>query len=268
MCGRFTQQRPASELAEIFAAEPLADELGARFNVAPTDEAYVVVQREERRAITAYRWGLVPHWSTDAKAGSRMFNARAETITTSPAFRAAFARRRCLVPVDSFYEWKREGTVRQPYRVVRADGRPLVLAGLWAGWMDPADRDGAPHVHDRDDDARTMPCATSMTACRWSSRTMPGNAGSRRRPACPGQPCPTGTRRRAPRMASTRSSAAGRGETIEPGELLAMLQPRDDIELSIYPVERLVNDVRRDGPELIAPLVAVAAPAAESTFGL
>ena len=67
-----------------------------------------------------------------------MFNARAETITTSPAFRDAFVRKRCLVPVDSFYEWKREGTVRQPYRVVRRDGRPLALAGLWAGWRDPA----------------------------------------------------------------------------------------------------------------------------------
>ena len=129
MCGRFTQQRPASELAEIFAAEPLADELGARFNVAPTDEAFVVVQREDRRAITAYRWGLIPHWATDRKAGSRMFNARAETLTASPAFRDAFRRKRCLVPVDSFYEWKREGGGRQPYRVVRADGRPLGAGG-------------------------------------------------------------------------------------------------------------------------------------------
>src|SRR5215218_7848613 len=138
MCGRFSQQRPASELAEIFAAEPLADDLGARYNVAPTDDALVVVEREERRAIAAFRWGLIPHWSTGLKAGSRMFNARAETLTSSPAFRDAFRRKRCLVPVDSFYEWKRDGTGRQPYRVVRSDGRPLVLAGLWAGWRDPA----------------------------------------------------------------------------------------------------------------------------------
>ncbi|HSK39003.1 MAG TPA: SOS response-associated peptidase, partial [Arenibaculum sp.] len=138
MCGRFTQQRPASELAEIFGAEPLVDDPGGHFNVAPTDEALVVVQRDERRAITAYRWGLIPHWATEAKIGSRMFNARAETLTSSPAFSRAFERRRCLVPVDSFYEWKREGTIRQPYRVTRSDGRPLVLAGLWAGWHDPA----------------------------------------------------------------------------------------------------------------------------------
>src|SRR5688572_23698218 len=137
MCGRFTQERPASDLADIFAAEPLADDPGPRYNVAPTDEVLVVVQREERRAITSYRWGLVPHWSADLKGGSRMFNARAETLTTSPAFRDAFKRRRCIVPLDSFYEWKREGTIRQPYRVVREDGRPLAVAGLWAGWRDP-----------------------------------------------------------------------------------------------------------------------------------
>ena len=109
MCGRFTQERPASDLAEIFAAEPLADDLGARFNVAPTDDAYVVVQREDRRAVTAYRWGLVPHWSNDLRAGSRMFNARAETIDRQPAFRYAFSKRRCLVPVDAYYEWQRAG---------------------------------------------------------------------------------------------------------------------------------------------------------------
>ena len=141
MCGRFSQQRPASELAEIFAAEPLADELGPRFNVAPTDDALVVVQRDDRRAITAYRWGLIPHWADSSKVGSRMFNARAETLTSSPAFRDALRRKRCLVPVDGFYEWKREGTRRQPFLIAQADGRPLALAGLWSGWRDPtADR--------------------------------------------------------------------------------------------------------------------------------
>ena len=219
MCGRFTQERPASELAEIFAAEPLRDDPGAHFNVAPTDEATVVVQHEDRRAVTGYRWGLIPHWATDAKVGSRMFNARAETLTTSPAFRDAFRRKRCLVPVDSFYEWKREGTVRQPYRVVRRDGRPLALAGLWAGWHDPATQTvrrtftivttspnkALADLHDR------MPVIVPQDAWdRWLDPTPP-----------------------------------------DPAELLGLLLPTDDVELEIYPVERLVNDVRRDGPELI-----------------
>ena len=106
MCGRFSQQRPASELAEIFAAEPLADELGPRFNVAPTDDALVVVQRDERRAITAYRWGLIPHWADAAKVGSRMFNARAETLTEKSAYRSLLSKGRCLVIADGFYEWR------------------------------------------------------------------------------------------------------------------------------------------------------------------
>jgi putative SOS response-associated peptidase YedK len=234
MCGRFTQERPASELAEIFGAEPLVDDPGPRYNVAPTDETLVVVQRDERRAITTYRWGLVPHWSTDLKAGSRMFNARAETLTASPAFRDAFRRRRCLVPVESFYEWKREGTVRQPYRVVREDGRPLALAGLWAGWKDPSTEqvrrtftivtttpnEAMADLHDR------MPVLVPDDAWdRWL------------------QPAPA-----------------------EPDELLAMLQPTDEIALRIYAVNRYVNDVRRDGPELIEPLAV--AMAVEETLGI
>jgi putative SOS response-associated peptidase YedK len=244
MCGRFTQERPASDLADIFAAEPLADELGARYNVAPTDEAFVVVEREDRRAVTAYRWGLIPHWSTDARSASRMFNARAETVTASPAFREAFRRRRCIVPVDSFYEWKREGTIRQPYRVARADGLPLALAGLWAGWREPATEQvrrtftivtSTPNgamvdLHDR------MPVV--LEEGQWDRWLVDGRAG----PAA------------------------------DEDELLAMLQPTDAIELRIYPVNRHVNDVRRDGPDLIAPLtpaaVAGETAAGERTLGL
>ena len=131
MCGRFTQERPASELAEIFGAEPLVDDPGGHYNVAPTDEALVVVQREERRAVTAYRWGLIPHWASDAKVGSRMFNSRAETITSSPAFRDAFVRKRCLVPVDDFYERAKAGTGKHPYAIALADRHLMALAGLW-----------------------------------------------------------------------------------------------------------------------------------------
>ena len=222
MCGRFTQQRPASELAEIFGAEPLVDDPGGHFNVAPTDDALVVVQRDERRGLTAYRWGLIPHWATEAKVGARMINARAETITSSPAFRDAFVRKRCLVPVDSFYEWKREGSVRQPYRIVRRDGRPLALAGLWAGWKDPATKtvrrtftivtttpnDAIAGLHDR------MPVIVAEDAwARWLD------------------PAPS-----------------------DPGELLGLLAPSEDVELDVYAVDRAVNDVRRDGPELIARL--------------
>lgn len=230
MCGRFSQQRPASELAEIFAAEPLADELGARYNVAPTDDAFVVVQREERRAITAYRWGLVPFWSKDLKAGSRMFNARAETLTTSPAFRDAFKRRRCLVPVDAFYEWKREGKVRQPYLIGRDDGRPLALAGLWAGWKDPESDPDAPLIRRTFTIVTTTPNDAMADLHDRMPVIVPDDAWDRWLDPTP----------------------------ADPGELMAMLSPSDDIALRIYAVNRDVNDVRRDGPELIEPLVEAA----------
>jgi putative SOS response-associated peptidase YedK len=224
MCGRFSQQRPASELAEIFAAEPLAEELGPRFNVAPTDEAFVVVQREDRRAITAYHWGLIPHWAESAKVASRMFNARAETLTASPAFRDALQRKRCLVPVECFYEWRREGTVRQPYTIGRADGRPLVLAGLWAGWRDPA----------ADAVRRTFTIVT----------TAPNDVMAE-------------IHNRMPVMLDD-----GEWErwldpaATAPGELLGLLEPRDGPELRIEAVSRLVNDVRNDGPDLVVPIGA------------
>ena len=242
MCGRFTQERPASDLAEIFAAEPLADELGARFNVAPTDDAFVVVQREERRAITAYRWGLVPHWSDDSTGAARMINARAETITASPAFRHAFERRRCIVPVDSFYEWKREGAVRQPYRIVRTDGLPLALAGLWAGWRDP----------DTEQVRRTFTIVT----------TTPNGAIA-------------DLHDRMPVILEHGSwdRWLDNGSGADPGELLAMLQPTDEVALRVYAVNRYVNDVRRDGPDLIEPLSAPTVEAAppgpvEETLGI
>jgi putative SOS response-associated peptidase YedK len=222
MCGRFAQQRPASELAEIFSAEPLVEDPGPRFNVAPTDEALVVVQRQDRRGVTAYHWGLIPHWAESAKVGSRMFNARAETLAGAPAFRDAFLRKRCLVPVECFYEWRREGTVRQPYTIGRSDGAPLVLAGLWDGWRDPATdtvrrtftivtsapNDAMAEIHNR------MPVI--LPESDWDE------------------------------WLDTRSHDRGR--------LRAMLEPRDEPELAIQAVSQLVNNVRNDGPELVVPI--------------
>jgi putative SOS response-associated peptidase YedK len=222
MCGRFTQQRPTSELAEIFDAENLADDLGGHYNVAPTDEAAVVVQRDDRRAVATYRWGLVPYWATDASGAAGRINARAETVAVTPAFRDSFLRRRCVVPVDSFYEWRREEGVRQPYRIVRSDGMPLILAGLWSGWKDPAD--GSIR--------RTFTIVTTRANTQIADLhdRMPVVLGPEEWP-----------RWLDPRHA-------------DPGELHAMLVPAEDAPLDIYPVVRLVNNVRNDGPELIAPL--------------
>jgi len=219
MCGRFTQQRPTSEIAAIFEAEDIADDPGGRFNVAPTDEASVVVQRDDRRAVVSYRWGLIPGWSDDPRIASRTFNARAETIASNPVFRDAFRRRRCLVPVDGFYEWLRDGAKRQPMRIHDPDDRPLALAGLWTGRQDP--ESGVWH--------RTFTIVTTRPNAFMASihDRMPVIV-----------PPDAWARWLAPRPADV-------------GELRALLEPRDEWALDAYPVPPLVNNVRNNGPELV-----------------
>ena len=223
MCGRFTQQTSSAELASIFEAEDLADDPGERFNVAPTDEASVVVQRDDRRAIARYRWGLIPGWSDDPRIASRTFNARAETVATSPVFRDAFRRRRCLVPVDGFYEWLRDGTRRQPMRIHDPADRPLALAGLWTGRQDPESGQWR----------RTFTIVTTRPNELMASIhnrmpvILPPEAWARWLDPAP----------------------------APPDELRAMLEPRDDLALDAYPVVALVNNVRNDGPALLERLV-------------
>jgi len=131
-----------SELASIFDADvrdPEAfEELGPRYNVAPTQPITVVVQRDDGRALELHRWGLVPPWAKSPATGSKMINARAETVATSAAFRASFLRRRCVIPADGFYEWRREGRARQPFLIHTPGDEPLAFAGLWAPWRDPS----------------------------------------------------------------------------------------------------------------------------------
>lgn len=134
MCGRFSLSVTAETLAEQLALEALPA-LEPRFNIAPTQESVVIRAREDGlREGAMMRWGLVPFWAKDRKIGSRMINARSETVAEKPAFRAAFTRRRCLVPADGFYEWRREEGRKQPYRVCLTDGTPFAMAGLWERW--------------------------------------------------------------------------------------------------------------------------------------
>jgi len=133
MCGRFTLRAPASVIAEQFRlldAEPLEP----RFNVAPTQPVAVVRFGPGARQVARLQWGLVPSWARDASIGSRLINARAESVADKPAFRAAFRRRRCLVVADGFYEWRRTGAKKQPFFIRLRDDRPFGFAGLWESW--------------------------------------------------------------------------------------------------------------------------------------
>ncbi len=224
MCGRITQQLSSDEIARLFGAEDEANDLGGHFNVAPTQNVRVVLEEDHRRIVEELRWGLIPSWATDPSIGSRMINARAETVVEKPAFRTAFRRYRCIVPADSFYEWKRDGTVKVPFAIGRRDGAPLALAGLWSVWRPKGSEERvrsftiitteansllAP-IHDR------MPVILPEDA--WSEWIDPKNE--------------------------------------DVGALKSLLVPFPAEAMRAYPVSRAVNDVRHDGPELIEPVQA------------
>jgi putative SOS response-associated peptidase YedK len=137
MCGRFVSSSPPDEIARYFDVDQVAEaRLEPSFNVAPTNDVYVVYETGDTRRLRAMHWGLVPFWADGPKIGNRMINARAEGIATKPAFRHAFAKQRCIVPADGFYEWKSSpGQKRkQPYYIHPPDGEPYAFAGLWEAW--------------------------------------------------------------------------------------------------------------------------------------
>jgi len=228
MCGRFAQPRSADELARIFHARPAAEIAGDRFNVAPTDEVAAVVEHHGERTVDAFRWGLVPFFAKTARDGARLINARAETVETTPAFRTSFARHRCIVPADAFYEWRRERnpvtgkTVRsEPFAIRRTDGEPLALAGLWSSWRDPE-------------------TAARLYTC--SIVTIDPNELVAR------------LHDRMPVVLERADWDAWLGETTPLTELRSLMRPAAASTMDAYAVSPAVNNVRNEGPELLAPL--------------
>ena len=145
MCGRITQKSPPDQLGLriVSLVEPLYAETGpqARFNGAPGQQHWVIRQRPETgvRELDRLWWGLIPNWVKDPGARSKPINATAERVASAPMFKTAYVRRRCLVPVDSFFEWRKSGgtKTKQPYAIALPDGAPFGLAGLWESWRHP-----------------------------------------------------------------------------------------------------------------------------------
>ncbi len=148
MCGRFIQSCSSEEAAELFDLEEIPEDLPPRYNIAPTQLA-AVVRNEDVRQLRMLRWGLIPNGAPDPSIGNRLINARAETAGVRPSFRDAFRARRCLIPVDGFFEWERLGRRRQPWLFRMREGGPFALAGLFERWRPPPgflDAAGSEHL--------------------------------------------------------------------------------------------------------------------------
>jgi putative SOS response-associated peptidase YedK len=142
MCGRFVSASPPDELARYFDVDQVAEKvLDPSFNVAPTNDVYVVVETGDVRRLEAFHWGLIPFWAKDRKTGQKMINARAETLTEKRTYARPFAKRRCLIPADGFFEWKKlpDQKAKQPMYIHRKDDEPIAFAGLWELWKPKGD---------------------------------------------------------------------------------------------------------------------------------
>jgi putative SOS response-associated peptidase YedK len=226
MCGRFVAATDPDGLVRFFSVdERKADDVAASWNVAPTETVHAVAEHEDRRVLVALRWGLVPAWAEDAKIGSRLINARAETLAEKPAFRDAFRRKRCLVPADGFYEWHtRPDGVKVPYYIHRRDGAPLAFAGLWSAWRD-----------------RSNPGSEWLRTCTIVTT----NAGSRMREL----------HHRMPALLPHEAWDAWLDPDLsDPDALRALLDTASDEPLAWHPVSTRVNSPRVDEPGLIAPV--------------
>lgn len=248
MCGRFTSLTPPEELAAIFETAALNPDLFADFqpsyNVAPSTRIAAVAQdRAGVRRLGRFQWGLVPSWAKDSSGSAKCINARGETVWEKPSFRSSVATKRCLIPMDGFFEWRTIGVAptkppapKQPVYITRRDHRPLAVAGLWSSWKDPqADDDAAwlhtccvitteanetiAPIHDR------MPVI--LEAEDWSDWLNVGSAGS---PATPAS------------------------------RLAELLIPAEASILSVVRVGTKVNSVRNNSPELIEEIGAHDSP--------
>ena len=252
MCGRYASSRRPEDLVEEFEIEQpeVKEGLAADYNVAPTKEVYAVLtrppsqekDRPAQRQLRVVTWGLVPSWAKDPAIGNRLINARAETVAEKPAFRRAFASRRCLLPADGYYEWytpeqetddtpgadkKRARPRKQPFFIHHADGSVLAMAGLYEIWRDPTKSDDDP---DR---------------FRWTCTILTTDAEDEF-----GR-----IHDRAPMLVERDKYAAWLDPTVSDPEVLQkLLVPAAPGRLEAYPVSTQVNNVKNNGPELVEPL--------------
>lgn len=252
MCGRYSLSRDPEDLAREFevARVDVRETLQPDYNIAPTKRVPVVLERSPdsddaapERRLTLVRWGLIPSWAKDPKIGNRLINARLETAHEKPAFRRAFAARRCLLPADGYYEWYGETKgAKQPFFIHRGDGGLLAMAGLYEIWRDP--------TRPEDDPDRFVWTCTVLT-----TRAV-DDVGK--------------IHDRMPLLVERERYATWLDPRVsDVDQLRSVLVPAAPGLLQAYPVSKAVNNVRNNGPELVAPLPAEnAGDAAAGTLGL
>jgi len=219
MCGRYTLISPPEAVRLVFGYTDRPN-FPPRYNIAPTQPIAIVRQEGDARRFVLVRWGLIPPWVKDPKAFTLLINARAETIAEKPAFRAAFRRKRCLIPADGWYEWQKIGDkAKRPWHIRATGGGPIAFAGLWEHYMAP--------------DGSEIETAAIVT--------VDANATL------------AGIHDRMPAVLAGDAAARWLDPIAEPKELLPLLGPAPEEAFEAIPVSARVGSVRNDDPGLVAP---------------
>jgi len=221
MCGRFVQYSCLEILQKTYDIQTVTCDVMPNYNIAPTQEILSVIRHDGENRLGKIHWGLVPSWANDLSGASKLINARAETVMEKPSFRGAFQRRRCLIPADGYYEWKRENGYKQPWYFEQVSGGPLAFAGLWETWK-------------RKDDQAYHSCTIITTSASKSVMAIhdrmpviipPGMHDSWLNP-----------------------------EPGDPEQLAAILRECHVRRMKSYPVATGVNDVKHNNPDCIQPI--------------
>jgi putative SOS response-associated peptidase YedK len=223
MCGRFTLTKSLAEIEEHFAVEHTSIEgvNRVRYNIAPGQNILTVIHDGKKNRLGPLRWGLVPSWARDKKIGSKLINARAETIQEKASFKSAFTKRRCLIISDGFYEWKKENGSKQPYRIHLQHERLFAFAGLWEKWRSPQGEN-------------LFTCTIITTEPNSVMKQIHNRM-------------PVILRREAEQSWINPA-------TRNPGFLQQLLKPYPAEQMDMYAVSTGVNNPRYDEPELIQPI--------------
>jgi putative SOS response-associated peptidase YedK len=220
MCGRYSLHHRSELIVKRFDVQSVLFEHEPRYNIAPGQSIPVILSREGN-TLFGFKWGLVPGWANDPSIGNRMINARAETMTQRASFREGLERRRCLIPADGFFEWRKLPSGRQPVFIRRKDGDMFAFAGLWEQWI-------APHGESL--------WTTSIITVK--PNRLVGEIHNRM-----------------PAMLSREDERLWLDKTCRRAtDLLKLLSPYEDDLLEAHEVSRSVNRVENDSPELIIPL--------------